>query len=103
MTNQEKILAMLEGMTARQTKAEQILESMQAEQAAMRAEQQRTNERFDNLEDTLADVRTTVARIEYEHGRQIGLLVDGHMLNAEKLGRIEREVTRHDEIILRRV
>lgn len=46
-------------------------------------------------------VKERVVKIEIEHGQKLGALGDGYKLNAEKLDRIEKEVTKHDEIILR--
>ena len=41
--------------------------------------------------------------IEQEHGKKLDVLFDGYKQNADKLDRIENEVSKHDEIILRRV
>ena len=56
-----------------------------------------------SAKDEIASVRATVARIENDHGQKLGALFDGYKLNSEKLDRIEAEVTKHDEIILRRI
>ena len=53
--------------------------------------------------DELASVKATVIRIENDHGQKFGALFDGYKLNSEKLDRIEAEVTKHDEIILRKI
>ena len=55
------------------------------------------------VEDRLTGVEGVVARIENDHGQKLGALFDGYKLNSEKLDRIEAEVTKHDEIILRRI
>jgi len=55
------------------------------------------------VKDDLTSVRATVIRIENDHGQKLGALFDGYKLNSEKLDRIEAEVTKHDEIILRRI
>ena len=53
--------------------------------------------------DELASVKDTVIRIENDHGQKLGALFDGYKLNSEKLDRIEAEVTRHDELILKQI
>lgn len=47
------------------------------------------------IETNMEFVKGTVVKIETEHGQKLGVLADGYKLNAEKLDRIEKEVTRH--------
>ena len=68
------------------------------------------DERITGIEAELKEVnnninltRETVIKIEYEHGKKLGALFDGHKFISEKLDRIEGEVTRHEEIIMRRL
>ncbi|NLK53068.1 MAG: DNA replication initiation control protein YabA [Syntrophomonadaceae bacterium] len=51
----------------------------------------------------LTSIENTVTRIENDHGEKLGALFDGYKLNSEKLDRIEKEVARHEEFILRRI
>jgi len=44
-----------------------------------------------------------ILKIENEHGQKLSALFDGYKQNSEKLDRIEAEVSRHEEFILRRV
>ena len=67
------------------------------------------DKRFESIEAELSgingrltNVEGIVVRIENDHGQKLGALFDGYKLNAEKLDRIEAEVTKHEEIILRR-
>ncbi len=53
--------------------------------------------------DQLREVRSRVILIEEEHGKKLDLLFDGYKQNSDKLDRIEKKVTRHEEIILRKV
>ena len=53
--------------------------------------------------DELAGVKAIVIKIEHDHGQKLGALFDGQAQNSEKLDRIEAEVSRHEEIILRRI
>ena len=53
--------------------------------------------------DELETVKNIVVRIENDHGQKLAALFDGQKQNSEKLDRIEREVSRHEEIIMRRI
>jgi len=44
-----------------------------------------------------------LSRIEVEHGQKLDALFDGYKLNSEKLDRIEAEVSKHEEIIIKRI
>ena len=55
-----------------------------------------TNRKFDEL-------GKTVTKIEQEHGKKLDILFDGYKQNYEQLNRIEKEVSRHEEVILRRI
>jgi len=58
------------------------------------------------MTDIKADVKftkETVIKIENDHGQKLNALFDGYKLNSEKLERIENEVTKHEEIILKRI
>lgn len=54
------------------------------------------NEKIDSVE-------KTVLRMEQNHGKKLEALFDGYKQNAEKLNNIEKEVSKHEEVILRRV
>ena len=51
----------------------------------------------------LEKIKNIVVRIENEHGQKLGALFDEYKLNSEKLDRIEKEVAKHEEFILRRI
>lgn len=59
-----------------------------------------TNEKFVDLKE---QVNKTNLVIEHDIKPTLGALLDGYKQNAEKLGRIESEVTRHDEFIMKRI
>ena len=48
-------------------------------------------------------IKGTVLKIEQDHGEKLEALFDGYKQNTEKLDRIEVEVSKHEEIILRRI
>lgn len=47
--------------------------------------------------------KKTNAKIDHEIMPKIDALFDGYKQNSEKLDRIEKEVSKHEEIILRRI
>ncbi len=49
------------------------------------------------------EVRKTNAKIDHDIIPKITVLFDGHKQNSDKLDRIETEVSKHEEIILRRI
>jgi len=61
------------------------------------------NDRFTKLENEVAQVKKTVISIENDHGHKLEALFDGYKQNTEQLTRIESEVSRHEEVILKRV
>jgi hypothetical protein len=56
-----------------------------------------------NLESEIGAVKNTVTRIENEHGKKLNALFDGYVQNTEMIKRIEKKVSKHDDIILRRI
>lgn len=58
--------------------------------------QKETGKRLDKIENI-------VTRIEQDHGQKLEALFDGYKQNAEKIDRIEIEVSKQEEIILKRV
>jgi hypothetical protein len=51
----------------------------------------------------IESVEKTVLRIEQNHGKKLEALFDGYKQNAEQLNNIEKEISKHEEVILRRV
>ncbi|NLJ57706.1 MAG: hypothetical protein GX339_02555 [Tissierellia bacterium] len=51
----------------------------------------------------IQDVKETTIRIEEEHGKKLSALFDGYKQNSDILHRVEKEVSKHEEIILRRI
>ncbi len=64
---------------------------------------ERMEEGFKEVKSEINDLKKRVMIIEQEHGEKLDLLFDGYKQNSDKLDRIENEVTRHEEIILKRV
>jgi len=55
------------------------------------------------VKDRLTSVENIVTRIEHDHGQKLQALYDGYKQHADQLERIEKEVTKHDEFILKRI
>jgi repressor of nif and glnA expression len=51
----------------------------------------------------LTSVENIVTRIENGHGKKLQALFDGYKQHTDQLERIEKEVSKHDEFILRRI
>lgn len=60
-------------------------------------------EGFQNVNNEIKDVKERVINIENDHGKKLDLLFDGYKQNSEQLNRIEKEVTKHEEVIIRRI
>lgn len=58
---------------------------------------------FKEVNEKIDEVKKTVANIENDHGQKLSALFDGYSQNSSKLDRIETELSKHEEIILRRV
>lgn len=61
------------------------------------------NVKIDGVENKLEETKDRVIIIEQERGKKLDVLFDGYKQNGDKLDRIEKEVSKHEEIILRRV
>ena len=82
---------------------EQLFEFMTKMYSEMQEGFKGVDSRIDNLENEVRETKNKVIAIEQEHGKKLDALFDGHKQNADKLDRIEREVSKHEEIILRRI
>ena len=60
-------------------------------------------EGFKEVREEIKETKDRVIIIEQEHGKKLDALFDGYKQNSEKLDRIKKEVSRHEEIILRRI
>jgi predicted patatin/cPLA2 family phospholipase len=74
----------------------ELMEKMYAELQEIKKDVKNNNQKIDSVE-------KTVLRIEQNHGRKLEALFDGYKQNAEQLNNIEKEVSKHEEVILRRV
>jgi hypothetical protein len=63
----------------------------------------RIDKRLTSVEGEITRISETVSKIEIEHGQKLSALFDGQYQNAQKLDRIEAEVKKHDEFIMKRI
>lgn len=85
------------GGAAMEDKAFQLLEKMYGELIEFKKE---TNDRFDRIEN---EVKKTNFTIEHDIIPKINVLFDGYKQNTDKLVRIEEAVTRHEDIMIRKI
>lgn len=79
---------------------EKVLDLLEKMYITMQEEFKKVNSRIDGLEN---EAKKTNAKIDHEVMPKIDALFDGYKQNSEKLDRIEEEVSKHEEIILRRI
>ena len=90
MNNEEKILGLLEKVYI---ELQETKKDLKETKESLREEMKQG---FKKLGDRLV-------YIENDHGKKLSALFDGYKQNSDKLDRIEAEVSKHEEIILRRV
>ncbi|MFZ5353379.1 MAG: hypothetical protein ACOZCL_11765 [Bacillota bacterium] len=61
------------------------------------------DKRFDNLESDVKSLKKDIIRIENDLKPKIEAALDGYKQHTDILERIEKEVSRQDEIIMRRI
>lgn len=57
----------------------------------------------ETLKDEMHEVKKSVIHIENDHGSKLKALFDGYVQNSEKLDRIEKEVSRQEEVYIRKI
>lgn len=82
---------------------EQIFELMTKMYAEMQEGFKKSEEKFEEVKTRLDKIEDRVTIIEQDHGKKLDLLFDGYKQNTDKLDRIEQEVSKHEEVIIRRV
>lgn len=63
----------------------------------------KVDKRFDALETRVDRIEKTVFKIEHDHGQKLQALFDCYKQHTDQLERIEKEVAKHDEFILKRI
>ena len=70
---------------------------------SVKGEVQAVNGELQTVKGEVQTIKNTVIKIEADHGLKLAALFDGHTQVSEKLDRIEAEVSRHDEFILKKI
>lgn len=58
---------------------------------------------IDKMDGELQEIKKTVINIENNHGEKLTALFDGYYQHTDMLERIQQEVSKHEEVILRKV
>lgn len=86
---------------------EKLFELVEKMYADLKGSQEKMNSEmqlsFKQITERLDKVENIVTKIEQEHGQKLQALFDGYKQNSDKLDMIEKEVSKHEEVILRRV
>ena len=82
---------------------EKLFDLMTKMYADLKAGQDDLKKEVKSNTENINELNKTVLHIEQDHGRKLDALFDGYKQNSEKLTRIEEEVSKHKEIILKRV
>ena len=93
MANEDKTLELIEKMYLEFSKRFEKLEQ----------DNKDIKNDYKDLRESVNSIHKTVIRIENNHGEKLDALFDGYKQNAERLDRIEKEVSRHDEMLLRKI
>ncbi|HOR86946.1 MAG TPA: hypothetical protein PLL98_10740 [Bacillota bacterium] len=59
--------------------------------------------RFEGIDNRLDGIDRRLAFIEQDHGKKLQALFDGYTQHSDQLDRIEEKVSRHEDIIIRKV
>jgi archaellum component FlaC len=76
---------------------------VKTELAGVKTELAELKDNVASLTTRVESIEGSVTRIENEHGQKLNALFDGQKLNSQKLDRIESQVAKHEDLILRRV
>jgi DNA repair ATPase RecN len=79
-----------------------LMEKMYVELQGVRKEVVNNSDKIEIMDKRLQSVENGVIKIEQDHGKKLKALFDGYMQNSEQLNRIEKEVSIHEKVILRR-
>lgn len=82
---------------------EKLFEFMTKMYSEMQEGFKKVNTELSEVKTRLTSVENIVTRIEHDHGQKLQALFDGYKQHTDQLERIEKEVSKHDEFILRRI
>ncbi len=100
MSNEEKILSLLDKMYVDINKR---FDNLETRFGGLETQVGGLETQVGIIEKELASVKSTVIKIENNHGEKLSSLFDGYKQHTDQLERIEKEVSKHEEVILRRI
>ncbi|WP_376785720.1 hypothetical protein [Ruminiclostridium cellobioparum] len=59
--------------------------------------------KIDNMQGEINELKKAVLRIETDHGNKLDALFDGYKQHSDRLDRIEAQVSKQEEFIIKRV
>lgn len=77
----------------------ELLERIYIEVQETKNEVKSNTQRLDNLDNKVQKIEVKLEELD----TKVNLSLEGHKANSEQLTRIENEVSRHEEVIIRRV
>jgi uncharacterized protein YoxC len=98
-----KLTTQVEGLTTQVEGLTTQVEGLTTQVEGLATQVEGLATQVDILTKDMAGVKDIVIKIENDHGQKLGALLNGYKQNAERLDRIEKEVAKHEEIILRRI
>ena len=91
------------GMKVELAGVKEDVSGMKVELAGVKEDVSGMKVELTGVKQELTEVKQRVINIENNHGKKLSALFDGYKQNSDKLDRIQEEVSKHEEIILRRV
>jgi len=81
----------------------ELLEYIAAQVGKLTTQVDTLTKDMSEVKSRLTSVENIVTRIENDHGEKLVALFDGYKQHTDQLDRIEKEVSKHDEFILKRI
>ncbi len=104
MSNEDKLFELMTKLYSEMQEGfkhtNERIDSMEGELKSVKGEVQSVKDDVQSVRDDVKKIKIT---IEHDLKPKIEALFDGYKQNTEKLERIEEEVSKHEEIILRRI
>ena len=86
----------MKGLNLMEDKTFELIEKIYVDMQEMKGDIKEVKTRLSNVE-------KTVLHIEQDHGQKLQALFDGHKQHSDQLDRIEEKVSKHEDIIVRKV
>ncbi|MCG8482340.1 MAG: hypothetical protein MJA31_03450 [Clostridia bacterium] len=103
MNNEEKIFDLMTQMYSEIRGIKTDVSTLKTDVSTLKTDVSTLKTDVSTLKTEMKNVSNTVVKIENEQRVKFGALFDGYTQNSAKLDRIEMEVSRQEEIILRKI